>query len=183
MNVCVVCGGSKLKSVLAIEDMTLRKGEFWACPQCTLKNSLSANACVACKSSRNPTTTAPLSTITTTSSNVSSRPHYKPYTSAAQLPLTNVGNVQQQTNNHHHNRQILAALGSSTSSSSSSTSLGNSLVPPVVTTRSSRSPSPRHDRSSGAIPKHRHSTGAVVVSRSSSHSGAVAVSHSNRHSK
>lgn len=26
---CVVCGGSKLRSITTVEDMTLRKGEFW----------------------------------------------------------------------------------------------------------------------------------------------------------
>lgn len=52
-NVCVVCGGSKLRSISSFEDQTLRKGEFWSCPQCTLKNSLSLNVCSACKAIRN----------------------------------------------------------------------------------------------------------------------------------
>lgn len=67
---CVVCGGSKLKSVSATEDMTLRKGEFWSCAQCTLKNSLSTNVCVACKSSR------PTPVISGQQTN------FRPYTSA-----------------------------------------------------------------------------------------------------
>ncbi|KAM8720044.1 hypothetical protein ACLKA7_006146 [Drosophila subpalustris] len=49
---CIVCGGSKLKSISSIEDMTLRKGEFWTCSHCTLKNSLSVGLCSACKSMR-----------------------------------------------------------------------------------------------------------------------------------
>lgn len=52
-SVCVVCGGSKLRSISSIEDQTLRKGEFWSCPQCTLKNSLAVNVCSACKAIRN----------------------------------------------------------------------------------------------------------------------------------
>ncbi|KAH8387099.1 hypothetical protein KR093_004650 [Drosophila rubida] len=49
---CIVCGGSKLKSISSIEDMTLRKGEFWTCSHCTLKNSLAVGLCSACKSLR-----------------------------------------------------------------------------------------------------------------------------------
>lgn len=30
----------------------MRKGEFWQCPQCTLKNSLASGICSACKSVR-----------------------------------------------------------------------------------------------------------------------------------
>ncbi|XP_073994307.1 calpain 15 small optic lobes isoform X2 [Rhodnius prolixus] len=46
---CVVCGGSKLRSVTATRDMTLRKGEFWTCWQCTLRNPLDTLLCQACK--------------------------------------------------------------------------------------------------------------------------------------
>lgn len=49
---CVLCGGSKLRSITMIEDMTLRKGEFWSCVQCTLKNPLSAQSCMACKTTK-----------------------------------------------------------------------------------------------------------------------------------
>lgn len=49
---CIVCGGSKLKSISAIEDMTLRKGEFWTCVKCTLKNSLSVTDCAVCKTTK-----------------------------------------------------------------------------------------------------------------------------------
>ncbi|XP_066999894.2 calpain-D [Anabrus simplex] len=51
-NACVVCGGSKLRSITTVEDMTLRKGEFWSCVQCTLKNPLSAQACMVCKTTK-----------------------------------------------------------------------------------------------------------------------------------
>lgn len=52
VNACVVCGGSKLKSVSTFEDTTLKKGEFWTCQQCTLKNSLEHPNCSACKAQR-----------------------------------------------------------------------------------------------------------------------------------
>lgn len=51
-HACIVCGGSKLKSISSVEDMTLRKGEFWTCSQCTLKNSLAFGVCSACKAVR-----------------------------------------------------------------------------------------------------------------------------------
>lgn len=152
VKACVVCGGSKLKSISSVEDMTLRKGEFWSCAQCTLKNSLSASACSACKSIRQ------IPIISGQQTN------FRPYTSTP-------GQPNPKPSFHHHNRQILATIvpgtpsSSGSSSSSSSTPSGsggaggggvgmnNSLVPPV--NRISRSPSPKHDRSggSGAIPK------------------------------
>ncbi|XP_021927685.1 calpain-D-like isoform X2 [Zootermopsis nevadensis] len=49
---CVVCGGSKLRSITMVEDMTLRKGEFWSCVQCTLKNPLNTQSCMACKTTK-----------------------------------------------------------------------------------------------------------------------------------
>lgn len=52
VNACIVCGGSKLKSVSTFEDTTLKKGEFWTCQQCTLKNSLENPNCSACKAQR-----------------------------------------------------------------------------------------------------------------------------------
>ncbi|XP_063237124.1 calpain-D-like [Bacillus rossius redtenbacheri] len=49
---CVVCGGSKLRSITLVQDSTLRKGEFWSCSSCTLRNPLRAAACLACKTPR-----------------------------------------------------------------------------------------------------------------------------------
>lgn len=46
---CEACGGSKLRSIMHLEDATLRKGESWVCPSCTLRNPLSAQTCNACK--------------------------------------------------------------------------------------------------------------------------------------
>ncbi|XP_076223296.1 calpain-D isoform X2 [Nomia melanderi] len=46
---CEACGGSKLKSIMHLEDATLRKGESWVCPSCTLRNPLSVQTCNACK--------------------------------------------------------------------------------------------------------------------------------------
>lgn len=77
VNVCIVCGGSKLRSISGVEDMTLRKGEFWTCSQCTLKNSLGTNLCIACKAIRHvPSVTKP--------------PNFRPYTgsSPASTPTT-----------------------------------------------------------------------------------------------
>lgn len=51
---CVVCGGSKLRSISLVRDMTLRKGEFWTCPQCTLKNPLTSQICQVCKTANKP---------------------------------------------------------------------------------------------------------------------------------
>lgn len=46
---CEACGGSKLRSIMHLEDTTLRKGECWICPSCTLRNPLSTHICNACK--------------------------------------------------------------------------------------------------------------------------------------
>ncbi|XP_012288023.1 calpain-D [Orussus abietinus] len=46
---CEACGGSKLRSVMHLEDPTLRKGESWVCTSCTLRNPLTAQNCNACK--------------------------------------------------------------------------------------------------------------------------------------
>ncbi|XP_047004772.1 LOW QUALITY PROTEIN: calpain-D-like [Schistocerca americana] len=51
-NACVVCGGSKLRSISTVEDKTLRKGEFWSCGQCTLKNPLSLQVCKVCETTK-----------------------------------------------------------------------------------------------------------------------------------
>lgn len=136
VKACVVCGGSKLRSISAVEDMTLRKGEFWSCTQCTLKNSLSTSTCIACKSARQ------IPIISGQQTN------FRPYTSSPAQPST-----KSVTPSYHHNRQILAQLSSNSSSSSSSSTPSVTLAPPAH--RVSRSPSPRHDRNSsgGAIPK------------------------------
>lgn len=149
---CVVCGGSKLKSISAIEDMTLRKGEFWSCIQCTLKNSLSTNVCIACKASR----PGPL-ILSHQQSN------FRPHNSSPTITNNSITGISPNNSNYNtktqtalHNRQILATLttnnGISSNSHSSQQNSGNfSLVPPV--NRISRSPSPKHDKSSGAVPK------------------------------
>lgn len=50
---CEACYGSKLKSLSLNSDMTLRKGEFWSCNKCTLKNPLHIAICKVCKTDRN----------------------------------------------------------------------------------------------------------------------------------
>lgn len=171
---CVVCGGSKLKSISSVEDMTLRKGEFWQCSQCTLKNSLSTNVCIACKAVRS----VPIISGQQT--------NYRPYTSTHSdtsiAPNNNLSQQHQNVKNNlaiSHNRQMVTAVNASSSSGSSQPAMSSSsfstsqnsssnsqnqsqhhsnvtnssnLFPP--TARSSRSPSPRHERtSSGAVPK------------------------------
>lgn len=147
VKACVVCGGSRLRSISAIEDMTLRKGEFWSCSQCTLKNSLSASACSACKAVRQVPVISGQQT------------NFRPYTSSPAVRPA-----------HHHNRQVLAAMNSTGSAPQNNIATvaggeggrgggggggaaGNSLAPPV--TRMTRSPSPKQERGnvSGAIPK------------------------------
>lgn len=71
---CIVCGGSKLKSVSTFEELTLRKGEFWVCTHCTLKNSLSITICGACKSVKQIS---------------GQQTNYRPYTST---PASNLNN-------------------------------------------------------------------------------------------
>lgn len=144
VKACVVCGGSKLKSISAVEDMTLRKGEFWSCGQCTLKNSLSSNTCSACKSVRQ----VPIISGQQT--------NFRPYTSSPAQPN------QKPASYHHHNRQILATIAANpttvatqapvVSGGGNASVTANSLALPPQ--RVSRSPSPKHDRvASGAIPK------------------------------
>uniref|UniRef100_T1GE22 RanBP2-type domain-containing protein n=1 Tax=Megaselia scalaris TaxID=36166 RepID=T1GE22_MEGSC len=133
-SVCIVCGGSKLKSISSVEDMTLRKGEFWTCSQCTLKNTLAQNTCSACKHVREtPIISGQLS-------------NFRPYTEQ--------NNIVAPTNSSHktsqnNNRQQQLNLTNTTSTILSPSSPG--LQPP--SNRTSRSPSPRHERYSGAIPK------------------------------
>lgn len=129
VKACIVCGGSKLRSISSVEDMTLRKGEFWSCAQCTLKNSLSTNCCIACKAMRQ------IPVISGQQTN------FRPYTSTP----GSGSNAKS-----YHNRQVLSSSIPAASSPTSTQS--PSLMP--ATNRVSRSPSPRHDKgSSGAIPK------------------------------
>lgn len=122
-KVCIVCGGSKLKSVSAVEDMTLRKGEFWTCAQCTLKNSLSTNVCIACKSAKQTLVISGQQT------------NYRPYTS------TPVNNSGKQPASVVHRQPIQTTASNS----------NQGLAPPIH--RVLRSPSPNHRNVSGAIPK------------------------------
>lgn len=146
-NVCIVCGGSKLRSITSVEDLTLRKGEFWSCSQCTLKNSLASHACSACKATRQ------------SSAHMSRQPNN---TAAAVSPNAIPANGGGVNATNMKNSSSQASISGSSSNSSSgnnkqhsnivgSGSNHNNLMPPV--NRVSRSPS-RNDRlSSGAIPK------------------------------
>lgn len=160
VKACVVCGGSRLRSISAVEDMTLRKGEFWSCATCTLKNSLLSTACSACKAVRQVPVISGQQT------------NFRPYTSHPVQP-----NQKPVSYNHHHNRSIMASMTSNSGAAVTSTANSNfaalqqsaaaspavsangmpvapnnCLAPP--THRVSRSPSPKHDRTaSGAVPK------------------------------
>lgn len=125
-KVCIICGGSKLKSVSAVEDMTLRKGMFWTCAQCTLKNSLSTNVCSACKSAKQMLVISGQQT------------NYRPYTST---PANN--NSKQAAGGVVH-RQLPQTQPIASNSN-------QGLAPPIH--RVLRSPSPNHRNASGAIPK------------------------------
>lgn len=59
---CVVCFGSKLKSLSLSHDMTLRKGEFWTCGKCTLKNQIGTLVCKVCKTEKPSTLALPAPT-------------------------------------------------------------------------------------------------------------------------
>lgn len=146
-----MCGGSKLRSITSVEDLTLRKGEFWSCSQCTLKNSLATHTCSACKAprqssahvSRQPNNTAAspnvmiAPTTTTTSTGGGSVTATNMKNSSSQASISG-SNSSSSGNNKHTN---IVGSGSN----------HNNLMPPV--NRVSRSPS-RNDRlSSGAIPK------------------------------
>lgn len=125
-KVCIVCGGSKLKSVSAVEDMTLRKGEFWTCAQCTLKNSLATNVCIACKSAKQTLVISGQQT------------NYRPYTST---PVNNVS-IKPAGVVHRQPTQPQPVASNP----------NQGLAPPPIH-RVLRSPSPNHRNASGAIPK------------------------------
>lgn len=71
---CIVCGGSKLKSVSTFEELTLRKGHYWVCTHCTLKNEITTTICAACKSVKQIS---------------GQQTNYRPYTST---PVSNLNN-------------------------------------------------------------------------------------------
>ncbi|BFG01992.1 calpain-D [Drosophila madeirensis] len=183
---CVVCGGSKLKSISSIEDMTLRKGEFWTCSHCTLKNSLHYGMCSACKSIR----LLPVETVR-------ERPDGQSYeeqdaaaaaaaaaaTAAGQhLPAGSAGNEAKTPT-------IMSMPMPMPLSMPMAMPMPMLQLPAAVVHRGSRSPSPMPQQqqqqqqsqsqmqpvrsSSGAIPK-RHSTGGSIVPRNISIAGLAA---------
>lgn len=84
---CVVCGGSKLRSISLVRDMTLRKGEFWTCAQCTLKNPLSSQTCLVCKTVNKPQRLLEVPTSKHTPRSPSPRQGQKPRSSVANPAL------------------------------------------------------------------------------------------------
>ncbi|KAL9882850.1 calpain 15 small optic lobes isoform 1-T1 [Glossina fuscipes fuscipes] len=158
-NACVVCGGSKLKSISSIEDMTLRKGEFWTCGQCTLKNSLATGVCSACKAVRSLPIESDRDRIMVAAIPEEQLRHLNTTLLNTALHSGSGGNI--------FIAEAISPMGShntkppSTAASNSHNVGSNNLqLPPI---RTSRSPSPRQNRSSsGAIPK-RHSTGNTVT--------------------
>lgn len=107
---CVVCGGSKLKSVSTFEELTLRKGHYWVCTHCTLKNEISTTICAACKSIKQIS---------------GQQTNYRPYTST---PVSNLNNKNRPN-----------AIGTSSSQHAISGS-GGGLTPPVQRVLRSPSP-------------------------------------------
>nr|XP_032296454.1 calpain-D isoform X2 [Drosophila virilis] len=162
---CIVCGGSKLKSISSIEDMTLRKGEFWTCSHCTLKNSLSVGLCSACKSMR----------LLPVADTVRERPDGQSYEEQDTTTAT-VGGGSQTLGEHNTptptptaQLQLLPPLAHRNSRSPSPRS---TAVAPVLTAiqqlqlqQTQQQQQQQQQRSSsGAIPK-RHSTGGSIVPR------------------
>ncbi|XP_033247436.1 calpain-D isoform X2 [Drosophila miranda] len=178
---CIVCGGSKLKSISSIEDMTLRKGEFWTCSHCTLKNSLHYGLCSACKSIR----LLPVETVR-------ERPDGQSYedqdaAASGHLPPGSANEAKIPTG--------IAMPMPMPLSLPMTVPMPMLQLPAAVVHRGSRSPSPRAigmppilqqqqqqqqpqqvqsvRSSSGAIPK-RHSTGGSIVPRNISIAGLAA---------
>lgn len=160
VKACIVCGGSKLRSVSACEDQTLRKGEFWSCVQCTLKNSLGTSVCSACKSARPaPPLIAGQQTNFRPYTSSPVQAHSKATTAAAQA----YGNGQQhQQQQHQHSSNNNHSRGSGPQTASAAMASNNCLVvPPAARQMRSPSPSKNAERSggssgsasSGAIPK------------------------------
>lgn len=143
---CVVCGGSKLKSVSTFEELTLRKGHYWVCTHCTLKNEITTTICAACKSVKQIS---------------GQQTNYRPYTS------TPVANLNQK------NRANVQIGGGNVNATATATSIQHGgggvnnqiggLTPPVQ--RVLRSPSPKYDKmASGAIPKVRSENQILYIS-------------------
>ncbi|XP_046394157.1 calpain-D-like isoform X2 [Ischnura elegans] len=152
---CLACGGSRLKSVTAIEDFTLRKGEFWSCGQCTLKNPLSAHSCLACKTRidlpsaeqpggrgrRSPSPAAPRSKTkancgpSATSSPMGQHPN------GGAVPKQRVGVSRRASQGHHHGsgRSSASSGGSSSGHRSSGPSTPDGMQ--GLSTRVGREPS------------------------------------------
>ncbi|XP_030382304.1 calpain-D isoform X2 [Scaptodrosophila lebanonensis] len=155
---CIVCGGSKLKSISSIEDMTLRKGEFWTCSHCTLKNSLSTGMCSACKAIR----LLPVDSVR-------ERPDGQSYEDQLRLPQHGIADKT--------TAALLPVAEAKTPTMQMLKTAQQLQLPPAPIQRTSRSPSPRGApssgqprSSSGAIPK-RHSTGGSIVPRNTSIAG------------
>ncbi|XP_032580570.1 calpain-D isoform X1 [Drosophila sechellia] len=169
---CVVCGGSKLKSISSIEDMTLRKGEFWTCSHCTLKNSLHSPVCSACKSHRQPQLSMAMEAVR-------ERPDGQSYEEQDAAAVGGGGGSAHQSGAN----EVKAPTALNLPLASVALPMPMLQLPTssAAGLRGSRSPSPRmqplpslqqqrNSSSSGAIPK-RHSTGGSIVPRNISIAG------------
>eukprot|EP00099_Drosophila_melanogaster_P003007 NP_001162813.1 small optic lobes, isoform E [Drosophila melanogaster] len=169
---CVVCGGSKLKSISSIEDMTLRKGEFWTCSHCTLKNSLHSPVCSACKSHRQPQLSMAMEAVR-------ERPDGQSYEEQDAAAVGGGGGSAHQSGAN----EVKAPTALNLPLTSVALPMPMLQLPTSTAAglRGSRSPSPRmqllpslqqqrNSSSSGAIPK-RHSTGGSIVPRNISIAG------------
>nr|XP_036676237.1 calpain-D isoform X2 [Drosophila suzukii] len=181
---CVVCGGSKLKSISSIEDMTLRKGEFWTCGHCTLKNSLHSPVCSACKSHRQPQLSMAMEAVR-------ERPDGQSYEDQDAAAVAGGGaggsGGGSGASGHQSSGSEVIKAPTALNLPLASVALPMPLLQIPTTSaaglRGSRSPSPRmqplpslqqpqqrSSSSSGAIPK-RHSTGGSIVPRNISIAG------------
>ncbi|XP_016986571.2 calpain-D isoform X1 [Drosophila rhopaloa] len=175
---CVVCGGSKLKSISSIEDMTLRKGEFWTCSHCTLKNSLHSPVCSACKSHRQPQLSIAMEAVR-------ERPDGQSYEEQDAAAVGGGGGGSGGNVHQASSSEVKAPTALNLPLASVALPMPLLQIPTTSAAglRGSRSPSPRmqplpslqqpqqrSSSSSGAIPK-RHSTGGSIVPRNISIAG------------
>ncbi|XP_039497371.1 calpain-D isoform X2 [Drosophila santomea] len=173
---CVVCGGSKLKSISSIEDMTLRKGEFWTCSHCTLKNSLHSPVCSACKSHRQPQLSMAMEAVR-------ERPDGQSYEEQDAAAVGGGGGSGASGAYQSVATEVKAPTALNLPLTSVALPMPMLQIPSssAAGLRGSRSPSPRmqplpslqqqrNSSSSGAIPK-RHSTGGSIVPRNISIAG------------